>query len=302
MYMLLKENIITINGNAAKVNENNTISSPFFPTFYPRDFAIEYLINCDTPGCRIHLVFSDYQISRSSTLEVYDNAEIGLRSDVYSGAIFRPPIIISRGSSLMIRFYANGGTGFGYRATINFVSNKITTDSEMMPSFDCGGLVESLGGAITMLKMMGDNTSVSKMYDCVWIIKPPNSYLHLKTHLSLRVYIFEKMLSPSELVIRQGLTSDRNMVEMLTSTDAFNPSTSKTFVVPLSSGFYVSLRGTFGPDSKLAIIYTAFSYMGELIFFSIFVELFRPYYLRTIILLLFNSIFLRFWNLFLMEK
>ena len=36
----------------------------------------------------------------------------------------------------------------------------------------------------------------------------------------------------------------------------------KEHVVPISSGFHVSLRGTFGPTSHLAMAYAAFSYTG----------------------------------------
>lgn len=34
-------------------------------------------------------------------------------------------------------------------------------------------------------------------------------------------------------------------------------------IAPVTSGFHVSLRGTFGPNSQLAIAYAAFSYTGE---------------------------------------
>ena len=34
-------------------------------------------------------------------------------------------------------------------------------------------------------------------------------------------------------------------------------------IAPVSSGFHVSLRGTFGPSSRLTIAYAAFSYMGK---------------------------------------
>lgn len=65
-------------------------------------------------------------------------------------------------------------------------------DQSLRPITDCGGFVENIGGAITMMRMLSENESTAtKTYDCVWVIKPPNSYLHLKTHLSLRVDSFE---------------------------------------------------------------------------------------------------------------
>jgi hypothetical protein len=57
---------------------------------------------------------------------------------------------------------------------------------------DCGGYVGELGGAITMMNMV-DNETDTKLFDCIWLIRPPNTYLHLKTHLSLRVAKLDKL-------------------------------------------------------------------------------------------------------------
>lgn len=84
----------------------------------------------------------------------------------------------------------------------------------------------------------------------------------------LKVDTFEKMADTSALVIRQGLTSDKPEIEMITY-PAKNLNETNV-VVPLSTGFYVHLKGVFGIDSSLAIIYTVFSYMSkQLIFMKI---------------------------------
>lgn len=36
----------------------------------------------------------------------------------------------------------------------------------------------------------------------------------------------------------------------------------QSFVTTLASGFYISFKGVFLPESRFAIVYTAFSYMG----------------------------------------
>lgn len=67
--------------------------------------------------------------------------------------------------------------------------------------------------------------------------------------------------SKSVLTIKQGLTSDRPVMETIIASQSTVIS-AKTFVVPLSSGFYVSLRGAFNYESVLALVYTTFSYMS----------------------------------------
>lgn len=65
----------------------------------------------------------------------------------------------------------------------------------------------------------------------------------------------------SILILRQGLTSDRPLLDnyVAPSSNAF---VAKSFVAPLTVGFYVRLNGVFDADSRLAIAYTAFSYFG----------------------------------------
>lgn len=105
----------------------------------------------------------------------------------YTGDIFRPPIIRLTAHLIRIRFQGNGGTGSGYRAIIRYINQN---DTEETVNTHCGGLVEYYGGAITMMNM---TNSSSLAYDCIWLVKPPNSYLHLKTHLLVRIDTFENM-------------------------------------------------------------------------------------------------------------
>ena len=234
------------------------MTSPFFPANYPRDFGVEHLMTCNVEACRIHIIFTDFQVAKSSTMEFFDSD--GERIDVVSGLSFRPPVILSKGPSLIVRFYANGNNHLGYRAKVTFLNMKSATSSALKPFTDCGGMVERVGGAITMMKMLENERDV-KLFDCIWIVKPTTGFLHYKSHLSLRVDAFEKLEPGSRLTVISGATSDRPVLEqMIAPTTA---TSSKGFVVPLVAGFYVSFRGTFNFDSRLAIMHTAFSYLSE---------------------------------------
>ncbi|XP_015185503.1 PREDICTED: uncharacterized protein LOC107071221 isoform X2 [Polistes dominula] len=234
------------------------LTSPFFPARYPRDLGLEYIITCpsEAPSCRIRILFSDFQLATVSIMEFYDWN--GQRLDVSSGARFRPPVIVSSGPSLLIRFYANGGTGLGYKAFYSFVIGHLY-DKSIQPITDCGGYVENLGGAITMMDMVGQGV---KTYDCVWLIRPPKNFLHMKTHMYLKVVAFADMAGNTELTIKQGPTSALLPLEILRHpVSQLQPLRHREHIAPVTSGFHVSLRGTFGPTSHLAIAYTAFSYM-----------------------------------------
>lgn len=180
-----------------------------------------------------------------------------------TGATFRPPILISSGSSIMIRFHANGGSDAGYKAKITFLTDGQASDADMKPRTGCGGAVDSVGGAITMMDMVDESSKdADELYDCIWIVRPPDGYMHMKTHVSLRVETFEQMASKSEIVILQGTTSDRPVLERLESSPTNSVST-RTLVAPITSGFYVRFRGKFNSKSRLTIVYTAFSYSRE---------------------------------------
>ncbi|GBP00970.1 hypothetical protein EVAR_68654_1 [Eumeta japonica] len=150
-----------------------------------------------------------FALGLSSTLEIFDSN--GQMVDSYNGEHFRPPIIISSGKSLLLQFRGNGVTSCGFRAEVTFCVTKHKED-RLMPYTDCGGLVSGPGGAITMMNMIENNTDV-RLFDCIWIIKPGNNYMMMKTHISLRIEEFHGMASRSDLTIRQGTTSDALEIE-----------------------------------------------------------------------------------------
>lgn len=165
--------------------------------------------------------------------------------------------------SLMVRFYASGGSDIGYRANVSYLTLEQSKDPEVKANIGCGGLVDSVGGAITMMNMItNDNETNTEVFDCIWIVRPPQGYMHMKTHISLKIEVFEKMASKSEISILQGTTSDRPVLETLRSSLTTSV-TSRNLVVPITSGFYVHLKGKFNVDSRLAIVYTAFSYSSK---------------------------------------
>lgn len=55
------------------------------------------------------------------------------RLDVASGLTFRPRVLISSGPTLLLRFYANGGSGAGYKATYSFISES-NVDNTIKPN------------------------------------------------------------------------------------------------------------------------------------------------------------------------
>lgn len=87
--------------------------------------------------------------------QIYDGS--GLLLGKYNGATFRPPVIMSNGPSMVIRFSANAGSGLGYRAKVRYLTVQQANETASVFT-NCGGFVESLGGAITMMKMVGGQT------------------------------------------------------------------------------------------------------------------------------------------------
>lgn len=68
----------------------------------------------------------------------------------------------------------------------------------------------------------------------------------------------------TELIIKEGPTSALMSLEVIGHpANQLQPLRYREHVAPVTSGFHVSLRGTFGPSSHLAIAYAAFSYMGK---------------------------------------
>ncbi|KAL3269859.1 hypothetical protein HHI36_008916 [Cryptolaemus montrouzieri] len=230
------------------------INSPFFPNNYPTDLSSEHVIKCRySERCRISLTFTDYRIGRESILEFFDSN--GLRMFVSTGNIFRPPILISSGPTFTIRFYANGFTNMGYRASYSFL---LDGKDYIKPNLDCGGWVNDLGGGITMVNMTSEGNV--KAYDCIYIVKPPLNFSHMKTHLYVKVALFSQFAGNTELTIRQGSTSKNPLVEVLRHPVSQYIAPQKEHVVPITEGFYITLKGLFKSTSKLAILYTAFNY------------------------------------------
>ncbi|XP_015124274.1 uncharacterized protein LOC107046224 isoform X2 [Diachasma alloeum] len=261
---LAERNRVHLKGSDNKISKSNNetiggiLTSPFFPARYPRDLGLEYVITCpsQSPSCKVRVLFSDFQLATVSIIEFYDWN--GQRLDVSSGARFRPPIIVSSGPSLLIRFYANGGTGLGYKAFYSYVIGHLYENS-VQPITDCGGYVENLGGTITMMDMVNQGI---KTYDCVWLIRPPKNFLHMKTHMYIKVITFANMAGNTELIIRQGPTSALLPLEILRHpAGQVQLSRMREHIAPITNGFHVSLRGAFSATSRVAIAYAAFGYM-----------------------------------------
>jgi hypothetical protein len=165
----------------------------------------------------------------------------------------------------MMRFYSNGASDVGFKAKLSYLSEEGAKSPDVKVRTGCGGLVESVGGAITMMDMVDSSVNESSpelLYDCIWIIRPPQAYRDMKSHISLKVETFDKMAETSDITIIQGTTSDRPILERLESSTLQSVS-SRNLVVPINAGFYVRLRGKFNAESRLAIVYTAFSYSSK---------------------------------------
>lgn len=247
----------TINGYPTYSNKNNIstqwITSPFFPNHYPLDLSNEYIIQCHSRDiCRISLTFSDYEISSDSIMEFFDTN--GQRIFVSTGNIFRPPTILSSGPLLTLRFYANGHTSLGFKASFTFHLGENTINQ---PSMDCGGWVSDLGGGISMINVTKEK---SKLYDCLYIIKPSLNFFHMKTHLFLKVLEFSDFADNAELMIRQGSTSEDPLIQTLKHPISQFIGSQKEQIAPISTGFYLHFKGILTYKSKLVIVYSAFNY------------------------------------------
>lgn len=49
--------------------------------------------------------------------------------EVATGSLFRPPVVITTGPSLTVRFYANGGTNLGFKALYHYFIGDIDTST-----------------------------------------------------------------------------------------------------------------------------------------------------------------------------
>lgn len=80
-------NVEKISGFSTKITQRidsiaqqpqSVVTSPFFPSLYPRDITKEHLITCNDPKlnhtsgpCRIRVIFTDFQVAIVSTMEVH---------------------------------------------------------------------------------------------------------------------------------------------------------------------------------------------------------------------------------------
>lgn len=79
------------------------------------------------------------------------------------------------------------------------------------------------------------------------------------------MYIFFNFtVGNTELIIRQGITSNDPIVEVLRH-PVIHYHIPKTIehIAPISEGFYISFRSIFNSNSSLAIMYSAFNYKGS---------------------------------------
>lgn len=85
-----------------------------------------------------------------------------------------------------------------------------------MPVSDCGGMVEDLGGAITMMNMAAPGTT--RNFDCIWLLRPSSSYT-FETHISVRVAQFEEMgVHPFSVPFEISYLSTPPLPQILTPT------------------------------------------------------------------------------------
>lgn len=67
----------------------------------------------------------------------------------------------------------------------------------------------------------------------------------------------------TKLQIRQGVTSEDYLLDTVTVGSIGEGTRGQEHVAAIDTGFYVRLRGAFTRESKLAIAYTSFSYLGS---------------------------------------
>lgn len=99
------------------------------------------------------------------------------------------------------------------------------------------------------------------------ILKPLMHSSILTNCLTFHIDYFV-LANASSVILRDGITSDSKMLkqynwpfEMRDGNQLEKPF--QSFVSTLSSGFYIAFKGVFSPESRFAIVYTAFSYIGE---------------------------------------
>jgi len=119
---------------------------------------------------------------------------------------------------------------------------------------DCGGIVDNIGGVITMANMSLSGVP-GKLFDCIWLVKPYVEHQH-KAHLLVRMEQLTNLEWNGTLEVRQGLTSQSPLVETLTG----DAKMASEYLIPADIGFFIRLRGRLSSEFIMAIAYSAFSY------------------------------------------
>ncbi|KAK4288284.1 hypothetical protein Pmani_038680 [Petrolisthes manimaculis] len=166
------------------------IKSPYFPELYPKDHWMEYRLEALHKDTRIKVNFLDFL------------CHLGAQ---WSGNTFRPPILVSSGNHLTLRFSGNGETARGFNLNYFFVRQ--------------GTQVEIRQGITSEDYLLAGGTAETTT-----------------------------RAGPGGVVRAAGDEGGTKIREHVAAVD---------------SGFYVRLKGAFSKDSKLAIAYTTFSYLGS---------------------------------------
>lgn len=83
------------------------------------------------------------------------------------------------------------------------------------------------------------------------------------THFYLQFNVYKFSDNDTELVVREGVTSTEEPIEALRMSNlSLDHTQARQYITPITRGFYISLKGVIKPESKLVVVYSAFSYKG----------------------------------------
>ncbi|KAI1292204.1 hypothetical protein HDE_07542 [Halotydeus destructor] len=258
---------------------SGSFASPHFPSIYPSDYSIDYIIRAPRVDQRVRLIFSDFQLS--SPWSVFDIVDTnGSLIGSYRNSIFRPPMLVSSGDTMKVTFRAGDhvldqltrilaavDVGF-YKANYEFVdsSDLIAKPAPTM----CGDYIDLSnnggGGAIRIHSNSSQFTDNSHI-DCLWIVKPRPRLRYDEAqyfyYLSLRVAKFSSPSNETNIELREGVHSKSKLVERLVGQNVGT----QEHITFARVGFYIRLRG---PINELFIVYSTFKYGGSCAFFKNF--------------------------------
>jgi len=162
-------------------NKDKEFFSPGFPRDYPPGIKCFRTISADY-GYFVRVDFRDSFYIEPPTNEGncdYDYLEIRDGDQGYSplknkfcGSDF-PPVIISSGSSLWLRFVSDGTIEYsGFKAVYDFIRNPL----EIIPNiskceFEYGGAMDFIGSSNISSEQMNHSRTYSVPVDCTWIIR-----------------------------------------------------------------------------------------------------------------------------------